>query len=115
MLTNGSSDPMGLLSDAPKDVDLQRRGDEKPRPVAQCVDLCFNRSDLPHGLGSEQYAQYPSHDKAGLASDASAFFLVDQEHSGLDLGCQRDGLGLAMVKIVPQSGGELPVPDGSAP
>src|ERR1035438_8048882 len=32
-----------------------------------------------HVLGSEQYAQYPSHAKAGLASDASAFFLVDQE------------------------------------
>jgi hypothetical protein len=40
---------------------------------------------------------------------------VDKEDSGLDLSCQRDGLGLALVKIVPQSGGELPVPDGSAP
>jgi hypothetical protein len=115
MLTKGSSDPMGLLSDAPEDVDLQRRGDEESRPVAQCVDLRFNRSDLPHGLGSEQYAQYPSHDKAGLTSDASAFFLVDQENFGLNLSCQRNGLGLALVKIVPQSGGELPVPDGSAP
>jgi hypothetical protein len=74
-----------------------------------------NRSDLPHGLGPDQYAQYPSHDKAGLASDAAAFFVVDQENSGLDLSCQRDGLGLAFVKIVPQRGCELPVPDGSAP
>ena len=53
--------------------------------------------------------------KAGMAIDASAFFLVDQENSGLDLSCQRDRLGLAFVEIVPQSGGELAVPGGSAP
>ena len=103
-----------LLSDAPQDAGLQRRGDEESRAVAQCVDLGSNRSDFPHCLGSDQDTQYPSHQKAGLTSEASAFFLVDQENARLNLSCQRDGLGLACVKNIPQRGGDLPVPDSSA-
>ena len=52
--------------------------------------------------------------QAGLTSEASAFLLVDQENARLNLSCQRDGLGLALVKNIPQRGGDLPVPDGPA-